>query len=759
MDITPDPRALKMLGEIEFEEWQCLAELIDNSFDSFLKLEKLGEAPSPGGWQVTVDLPEVGQPDGIVRISDNGPGMSREQLNNAVKAGFSSNDKHANLGLFGMGFNVSTARLGGVTSISTQQSSQPHVAKVTIDFNQLTQNKNFEALEEMDTKEYPSDHGTTIEISSLKPERAEYLSRNSVSISQKLGMTYSHLIVTKGFKLFVQGLEVKPHRHCVWSSERAVSASGDEKIPAVMKIDKALTPVLTCRQCGEERLYEQAASPCPDCNSLESDVLERRIYGWIGVQRYLHPSEFGIDFLRNGRKIMTWDKKLFSWRNPNDPSSTDEIEYPSELAHQGGRIVGEIHIDHVPVSYTKDNFEYSDKGWKFMVEYMRGTGPIRPNKAKQAGFALNESPLARLINAYKLNKPGTKDLMPGDGNQAIHVTTREWGTKFRQGEAEYQSDDKWWEAAEQHDQIKQNIENSDGGVEDVGDIDIWAEIPLPPKDPDTVTDVISPPKTVEEQTQEMILASSREAGMSRNYDLGGGKKISIEVFSTLASKLPDNTFGSSPVQIKVRSGSSYACFFNGESIEFKNLGFDPEQMILSKLSQVLSQRYNMTEEEVSLTIAKQIFGNLGSNPGELKEDVSDLLRKIISEYALTNAHQASKVITRLEKSDEQTLIDSYSTRNGGKIPDLGKEDGLLEYLPVTLMAHLFEVFPESFLNGKVFSFTLEPAMSAASKRKIKWGILHQLLPLVAFMESTDVTSASELRSLRKNLNFVRKQIG
>ena len=36
LDLTPSPRILQMLGEIDFEPWQCLAELIDNGIDSYL---------------------------------------------------------------------------------------------------------------------------------------------------------------------------------------------------------------------------------------------------------------------------------------------------------------------------------------------------------------------------------------------------------------------------------------------------------------------------------------------------------------------------------------------------------------------------------------------------------------------------------------------------------------------------------------------------------------------------------------------------
>ena len=49
-DLTPDPRVLQMLGEINLHQWRCLAELIDNSIDGFLHAARAG---SP------VDAPEI----------------------------------------------------------------------------------------------------------------------------------------------------------------------------------------------------------------------------------------------------------------------------------------------------------------------------------------------------------------------------------------------------------------------------------------------------------------------------------------------------------------------------------------------------------------------------------------------------------------------------------------------------------------------------------------------------------------------------
>ena len=35
-DLRPDPRILPMLGEINLDQWQALAELVDNAVDGFL---------------------------------------------------------------------------------------------------------------------------------------------------------------------------------------------------------------------------------------------------------------------------------------------------------------------------------------------------------------------------------------------------------------------------------------------------------------------------------------------------------------------------------------------------------------------------------------------------------------------------------------------------------------------------------------------------------------------------------------------------
>ena len=58
-------------------------------------------------------------------VRDNGPGMTIDRLENAVRAGWTGNDPVNNLGMFGMGFNIATARLGTLRACGPQPQATP----------------------------------------------------------------------------------------------------------------------------------------------------------------------------------------------------------------------------------------------------------------------------------------------------------------------------------------------------------------------------------------------------------------------------------------------------------------------------------------------------------------------------------------------------------------------------------------------------------------------------------------------------------
>ncbi len=450
LDLTPAPRVLQMLGEINLEQWRCLAELIDNSIDGFLDAAR-GGAPIDRP-EVSVSIPTSDVEGARVQVSDNGPGMSIETLENALRAGWSGNDALSKLGLFGMGFNIATARLGLVTEVWTTRAGDPEWVGVRIDLNELRATGNYRVPRQTRAKPDASRHGTEITITRLKPEQRTWLSRsaNRTAIRRHLARAYSALLTNSEvgtIRLMLGGSRVNPLRPCVWSEERSVDLPDGTTVHAVERFDVPLAPRRFCNHCMRTLASDEEQCPTGSqhCEIVET---ERRLRGWVGLQRYLDKSEFGLDLIRNGRKIEIGNKDLFNWTE----GDIVEPEYPIDDPRSRGRFIGEIHLDHCQVSYTKNRFERDDPAWAEMVRIVRGEGPLRPNAARQQGYGANTSPLYKLFQAFRRSSPQGKNglwsrvLVVQDNDRA-----QQMAAEFAKDDPEYLSDDRWWQLVEEQD--------------------------------------------------------------------------------------------------------------------------------------------------------------------------------------------------------------------------------------------------------------------------------------------------------------------
>ena len=233
------------------------------------------------------------------------------------------------------------------------------------------------------------------------------------------------------------------------------------EIAAVKSVEIPLVSALACMKCGHWQSPDLALDRCAECDGDDMQLRERRIHGWFGVQRYLDESDYGIDFLRNGRKIRMGTAPCSPGRTRND--GTQVPEYPVDIPATQARIVGEIHLDHVPVGYQKTDFNRESRDWRHAVIALRGEGPMRPKKAKTLGYPLNTSYLGEIFKGYQENRPGAHSLIPGNGGTAIHDTAREWGVKFHSGQhPEFLSDEIWYQAVLAHDETRDNGERPRG---------------------------------------------------------------------------------------------------------------------------------------------------------------------------------------------------------------------------------------------------------------------------------------------------------
>lgn len=726
MNITPSPRMLRMLGEIEFAEWMCVAELIDNAFDDFTEVWSQ-QQPWPGGYKVSVSLPGPGAhlSGAEVVVSDTGRGMSREQLQQAVRAGFSSNDRFDKLGLFGMGFNVSTARLGAKTTVLTTRDGDTEWIGVEIDFESL--GADFEAPEVSEPKSDLSEHGTRVVVSRLKDIHADWLQRNAENLRTTLGRIYGWLLEARPFELWVQGVRVKPRRACRWGDDRSIvygSGASAERIPAYFAIDQTYQPADACNQCGNWQ--EVGKGICDRCGSASIHLRERRIHGWLGIQRHLDKRDFGVDFLRNGRKILQFDKSLFEWSNPNDPVAGVEVEYPVELS-QGGRIIGEIHLDHVPVTYQKNAFVYGDRSWKAAVEYLRGPGPLRPEKARSAGYPENTSFLGLLFKGYRRNAAGVRCLIPGDGKGPIHDETRRWAREFWAGKPEFQTDERWYEAVLSHDErVKQahlaaatgaNPDDPDeaavltalGGGAAPGD----GPSPPPPQTP--------PP--LERETQQERLARYLGQGaplpeLTRDFGLPELGNLKVETVALATGPVLDAFDQPTPVWLAPGAGGTATCAVDLSHPAFTKFGADIGTLLLVEVASYLKVRVtgtSLTHSQVVARLQASCLPDTAVDSVVIGAQARELLAELRQRMAAQVNADPQRALQHLNP-DETDYMENAVIADGGSISKLGDDGSFLLYVPPLFLVKLLEAWPEAFMDGRVFNGVYASLSSASSRR-------------------------------------------
>lgn len=719
VDITPSPRILRTLGEIPFQPWQCLAELIDNSLDGFSRsaqVENLNGKRIIASWSSD----DVSDSNKAVELSDTGPGMALDLLQNCVKAGYSSNDPLHNLGLFGMGFNIATARLGEKTVVWSATKEASQWVGIEIDFVKLASSKSFEAPVLHRPKSHPNECGTKVIVSKLKPNVIAFF-RNGNQVTQMrkiLADVYSPILMTNDVEIRVQSHVLSPRRHCIWSSGRYVSRQG-ETTPAIIEIDKVLGTslfniskqrYLSVDEEAEARAARDEAGQYPE----EIVERERRVRGWLGIQRYFDTDDFGIDFIRNGRKILLRSKNLFSYHNPL--TETDFIEYPVELGTTvGGRIVGEIHVDHIPPTYQKNDFDRADKSWVEMIEVIRGVGPMLPLKRKTFGFSDNNtSPLSRLVNSYRRTEDGTRNL------SAPKDAAKSWAESFRKGEAEYQSDEKWWAGALEADRLTADKGSSkappvDPGQQSSDDMGLFGPTSSSPNNTQLPSKLSTGKTSVNPQqakSEEQIISELKEkssllAQHSKEYGFEGCfSPIKVNVWELKGGNISEE---SSHPPVRFYSNANECDFiFNPKHSFFQSFRMAFKDFLFVLLAEKFRVRDNRSDiEAIFSRLVQKHYQEARIDQEKIVETALVFFERLKAgavltltlreQEALDLVHQSSGEVEEIAKQLMQhpELFSRFQARDPGTLE-------VIQYFPPSTLIRLVDTFPEEFFDSKVF---------------------------------------------------------
>lgn len=458
LDITPDPSVLIALTHTTLKPLDGLSELLDNAIDSFRAGKLVGQPELHPMVQIMVPgEAEVRAGGGVVRVADNGPGLDRVGLESALRAGFSSKNRYDTLGLFGMGFNIATGKLGQTTTVITARRNDSHALRVRLDLTALVQSGSFEIPVEEIAKPEELVHGTWVEVSRWWPEgtpNAGFIVQlakiSKPKLREQLSRRYGTILRSESddrVRVRLNGEAIGGFEHCHWAPERHVDRQGWGQIPAVFRVDEVIRTMQRCKNDGA--FLTPGVERCIECGGGEFKSVEERVHGWVGIQRFDHLDLFGIDLIRNGRAIRVGEKDAFFSFTDDFGQSTRE--YPVD--GQYGRIIGEIHLDHVPVDFSKQDFQRSSEEWTAAITFLRG-GPLQPGKWTDG--ARNESPVSKLFQGYRrVRKYGRDHMYMGRWDSAQRQAVRigreveeDYYQRFLRHEEGYYDDARWWELVE-----------------------------------------------------------------------------------------------------------------------------------------------------------------------------------------------------------------------------------------------------------------------------------------------------------------------
>jgi hypothetical protein len=731
-DLVPSPRVLPMLGEINLEQWRCIGELVDNSVDGFLHAKRRGDLNAEPFVQIT--LPEADREEAVVQILDNGPGMTPENLSRAVKAGWSGNNPTDNLGLFGMGFNIATARLGLTTEVWTTQAGEAEWHGLEIDFERLQRQQNFRTPHLTAPKPDKMVQGTRVVIRRLKPAQRQWLAKagNQSQVRKRLGQAYAAMLRADGnpveFKLYVNNKVIQPRWFCVWSEERVTELPDLGEVSAILPFNYPLADRFHCAACMNWLpaldLHPEKCSICEAVGSVQRRT--RRVHGWVGLQRYADTVEFGLDFIRNGRKIEIASKDLFVWRGENG----DEPEYPIDDPSRRGRFVGEIHIDHCRVNFAKERFDRSDPAWDEMVRLVRGEGPLRPEKARELGYGANTSPLFKLYKAFRRMRPHSS--VAGGWRRLIVVPDNRIATelaqKFHDGHPDYQDDSHWWRLIDEEerrrlldDEDEEEHEGDENGDDDDGLSGIWDDEDGGAGD----TEGEAGEPEVDHRAQR------REApSLSRTYVYApAGQSFTVVAYESVQQD-PDLPSGA-PWTLRLGDVASrtYHFLFRPNAEVFKSITLSPLDALLIELA-LLTNEYTRTSRD-----PPALASILARYRADYAQTASLEARQIALDATDVLGTLAATLVQNAPEADRRRLFDTLTVEqqsdvmralaSKGIAPAAAVANGsFLGAAPKHILGRIVEAMPELCFDGAYWDIPYaaldygDPQLTARARQQV-----------------------------------------
>lgn len=315
VSIVPGVSILGVLSNLNYEPWYALAEYVDNAIQSAARSYARFRQDDPE-YVLRVDITHDERDGGRITIVDNAGGISRRDFSRAFKAAEVPPDR-TGLSEFGMGMKSASIWFAKNWRVVTTSVGDPSVYTIEFDMRAVLQEK-VERLEVTKAEGPASDHYTRIELWNLN----QYLrGRTMGKVRDHLREIYRAFLREESLVLTVGGQNMEFGEPDVLRAPdyRATSSEG------------------ITQDAREWR------------KSIDFQLDDRvHVKGWAAIRAEGKTSGNGLSLFRRRRVIVgTGD-------TPYRPARI----YGQGNSYRSQRLFGELSVEGLPVSHTKDGFQW-----------------------------------------------------------------------------------------------------------------------------------------------------------------------------------------------------------------------------------------------------------------------------------------------------------------------------------------------------------------------------------------------------------------
>lgn len=315
INIRPEVSMLSVLKHLNYKAWFAVAELVDNSIQSYLaNLEAIKALEGPN-FKLCIRIrldPELS----MIEITDNAAGISLADFARAFRPAEIPLDR-TGLSEFGMGMKAAACWFSDLWCVRTKALGESVERTVRFDISAILSNRT-EILEVDERPADPEEHYTIITLERLGAKFPQ--ARTQKKLKDHLSSIY---------RVFLRRGDIE----LIWDRDtEPLSFSG----VAILESPPAATPDAPALEWRK---------------TIDVDFSEgRRIHGFAALRAEGSTTHAGFALFRRNRLIV---------------GSDDESFRPLEIfgnanSYRFQRLFGELHVEGFDVSHTKDGFKWDE---------------------------------------------------------------------------------------------------------------------------------------------------------------------------------------------------------------------------------------------------------------------------------------------------------------------------------------------------------------------------------------------------------------